>query len=215
MRRRTRRRARRPLPDLAYVVLGHVRVHAGGIHGYRLGQRLAAAPLGVPAVRLAQLYRLLQELGRRGLVARRVEAAGTRPARVVFSVTPAGVTAFRRWLTGPPRGAAPIRDQLIQRLHFADAFPGPALKRFLRDAERECVAELDALRVAYAPAASGGEIPGAARVLVAVALGRRLSADREWLAEIDKLLETEGSRGGTERGGRHVPRAEEGRATAV
>jgi DNA-binding PadR family transcriptional regulator len=215
MRRRTRRRARRPLPDLAYLVLGHVRGHPAGIHGYRLGQRLAAAPLGVPAVRLAQLYRLLHELGRRGLVACRVEAGGTRPARLVFSITPAGTTAFQRWLTGPPRGAVPVRDQLLQRLHFADAFAGSALRRFLRDAARECAAELDAVRATHAPAADGRETPGAASALVALALDRRLSADRDWLAEIERLLDADGSRAGAETGRSGVPRAGDGCATVV
>ncbi len=216
MRRRTRRRVEKPLADLAYLVLGYVRGHPDGIYGYRLGQRVGATPLGLPAVRLAQLYRMLHELGRRGLVKRRVEVGGARPSRLVFSITAAGAAAFRRWLTGPPRGAVPVRDQLLQRLRFVDALPERALKRLVRDAVRECMAEQEALRAAARVTATGTrEMSGAARALMAMALERRVAADRGWLAELERLARPDASDGAAEAPAARTLATVDGRAAAV
>ena len=189
---RRRRVMPAPLSDLHYLILGYVGAQPAGIHGYRLGRRLASSPLGLPAMRLGQLYRILHDLGRRGLVGRRIEADAIRPARLVFSITRAGQASFERWLGGPPRGAIPVREQLLQRLRFADAVPEAVLRRFVRDAQRECTAELAALRVASCPPGNADDDPirpGGARPFMLMALERRLHADRAWLADMERLVD--------------------------
>jgi DNA-binding PadR family transcriptional regulator len=183
------RRARhpeRPLPDLAYLVLGYVGLHPDGVHGYRLGRRLGGTPLGLPSVRLGQVYRLLHALGRRGWLAKRLETGAARPPRWLFTATRAGATVFGRWLAGPPRGGAPVREQLLLRLRFSDQLPDAALRRLVRDAMRECVAEQRELHAALRAAAG---VPAGAQALVSLALEKRLAADRSWLAEMTRLVD--------------------------
>lgn len=87
----------------------------GEAHGYQLlklfTQRLG--PFWHPNI--GQVYQLLHELERRGLVARRDEHAGTRLRRV-FRITARGERALRTWLARRPGWPAPIRDEVLIRL---------------------------------------------------------------------------------------------------
>ncbi len=186
MRRRRSRSANRALPEVAYLVLGHVGAHAE-VHGYRLGRLLATSPLGVPSLHLGQVYRILHDLAQRGLVRSRVETDRSRPSRLLFTITRAGEAAFRRWLAGPARGSAPIRDQLLHRLRFESLIPPASLRRLLRDAVRECEADLADLRSA-ACHLNGPNGDGRA-ALLSIALERRLAADRSWLAEATRFVD--------------------------
>jgi hypothetical protein len=102
-------------------------------------------------------------------------------------ITRAGEATFRRWLAGPARGSAPIRDQLLHRLRFGNLIPPAALRRLLRDAVRECDADLADLRSA-ARHHDGANGDGTA--LLSIALEHRLAADRTWLAEAARFVET-------------------------
>jgi DNA-binding PadR family transcriptional regulator len=182
MARRAPHRALRPLSDAAYLVLGYVAMHADGVHGYRLGAMVSRSPLALPWLRLGQLYRILGELAARGLLEKRVEIGTSRPARVLFTASVAGRAAFRRWLASPARGGTPVREQLLHRLRFAELIPEATLRRMIRDAAQECEIELRELE-----AAASRPLGGGATALIVAALGRRLAADRSWLAEAGHL----------------------------
>src|SRR5438046_10441860 len=101
----------------------------GEAHGYRLlklfNQRLG--PFWHPNI--GQVYQLLHELERRGLVVRRDEGAGSR-ARRIFRLTPRGERALGTWLTPRPAWPAPLRDEILVRLPAAQrgghaALPAP------------------------------------------------------------------------------------------
>ena len=185
MRRRRVRGGNRALPEVAYLILGYVGAHAE-VHGYRLGRLLSASPLGLPSLHLGQVYRLLHELAARGLVRCRIDVERSRPSRRLFALTRAGETAFRRWLAGPARGAAPVRDQLLHRLRFEYLIPAASLRRLLREAARECEADLAGLRTA---ARRGNGASGAGTTLLSIALEHRLAADRNWLTEAARVVD--------------------------
>src|SRR5439155_694536 len=68
---------------------------------------------------IGQVYQLLHELERRGLVVRRDEGAGSR-ARRIFRLTPRGERALGTWLTRRPAWPAPLRDEILVRLLAAE-----------------------------------------------------------------------------------------------
>jgi DNA-binding PadR family transcriptional regulator len=189
MQRRRPRSANRALPEVAYLILGHVAAHAG-VHGYRLGRLLSTSPLGLPSLHLGQVYRILHELAERGLVQCRIEVDRSRPSRQLFTITRAGEAAFRRWLAGPARGSAPVRDQLLHRLRFGDLIPPASLRRLLHEAVRECEADLADLRSA-ARRRNGSD--GDGTTLLSIALEHRLAADRSWLAEAARFIDARSS----------------------
>src|SRR5213079_1051209 len=91
----------------------------GEAHGYRLlklfNQRLG--PFWHPNI--GQVYQLLHELERRGLVVRRDQPFGTRVRRL-FRLTSRGERALATWLTRRPGWPAPLRDEIFVRLLAAE-----------------------------------------------------------------------------------------------
>jgi DNA-binding PadR family transcriptional regulator len=98
----------------------------GEAHGYQLlklfNQRLG--PFWHPNI--GQIYQLLHELERRGLVGRRDQRSGTRLRRV-FRLTPRGERALRTWLARRPGWPPPVRDEILVRLLAAEREGSPAL----------------------------------------------------------------------------------------
>jgi len=91
----------------------------GEAHGYQLLKRfnVRVGPFWHPNI--GQVYQLLHELERRGLVARRDERVGTRLRRV-FRLTPRGDRALRTWLARRPGWPPPLRDEIFVRLLAAE-----------------------------------------------------------------------------------------------
>ena len=180
------RTANTPLSELASVVLGYIGTYPDGVHGYHLGRMLSRSPLGLPSLRLGQLYRILRHLERAGLVRSHIEVAGPRPARYRFVTTPGGRSAFRQWLASLPHGRVPVREQVLNRLRFSDRLPISALQRLLEEAVRACQTELETLRRHETP---GGDPAAEPRPLHCMAVEARLLADRRWLDELQLLIE--------------------------
>ena len=98
----------------------------GEAHGYRLLKRFTEriGPFWHPNI--GQVYQLLHELERRGLVSRRDERAGTRLRRL-FRLTVRGERALRTWLTRRPGWPPPLRDEIFVRLLAAEREGADAL----------------------------------------------------------------------------------------
>jgi DNA-binding PadR family transcriptional regulator len=175
-----------PLSELASVILGYVAMHPDGVHGYLLGRMLSRSPLGMPTLRLGQLYRILHHLERSGLVKSQVEAGGPRPARYRFMTTAQGRSVFLKWLTSLPESAGLVRERVLNRLRFSDRLPGSALRCLLQEAARECQDELEVL---HRKERSSRGPETAARPLHFMAVEARLAADKRWLEEIGALVE--------------------------
>jgi len=175
-----------PLSELASVILGYVAMYPDGVHGYHLGRMLSRSPLGLPTLRLGQLYRILHHLERAGLVKSRVEATGPRPARYRFVTTVQGRSIFLKWLTSLPHGSGPVREQVLNRLRFSHRLPAPAMRYLLEEAARECQEELGNL---HRHKKSTGSLYGEVKSLHLMAVEARLAADQQWLGEIRSLVE--------------------------
>lgn len=173
------------LPEHAYVILGYVGMHAEGVHGYQIGRLLLNSPLGLPLLGLGQLYRVLHQLEGAGFITGTLEVNGAARARYRFSMTRKGGTAFGQWLNGGSRGAAPVRDQLLNRLRFEDQVPRTVLRRLITEAMKECDGELADLKRERRAQATAGVVTS----LHSLALQERLTAYQRWLGEVGKLLE--------------------------
>src|SRR5262249_50527313 len=86
----------------------------GETHGYQLLKRFTAqlGPFWHPNI--GQVYQLLRELERRGLIVRRAESRGTR-ARHLFRLTSRGERALRTWLARRPGWPPPLREEIFVR----------------------------------------------------------------------------------------------------
>jgi len=156
----------------------------GEAHGYQLLKMFneRVGPFWHPNI--GQIYQLLHELARRGLVARRDEEAGTRLRRV-FRLTARGERALHTWLTRRPSWPAPLRDEILIRLLAAERRgPGAVLDQIERqEAEYRRYVALVEQQVAR---------PGTAmtrRLAHEAALGQA-EAHLRWLARCRLLIET-------------------------
>ena len=177
--------ANEQLPEHAYVVLGYVGTYAEGVHGYEIGRLLLRSPLGLPLLGLGQLYRVLHQLESARLVSGAIEMNGAARARYRFKMTRKGEAGFRQWLAGGSRGVTPVRDQLLNRLRFADQVPRPVLTRLVSEAIKECQAELDDLASTGKDRSRDGDVTPLHRL----ALQARLVAYQRWLLEVRNLVE--------------------------
>src|SRR5258705_3245865 len=84
-------------------------------HGYALLKRFRQrlGPFWHPNV--GQVYQLLHELARRGLVTCR-DQPGTPRLRRLFRLTPRGTRALRTWLARRPSWPPPLREEIFVRL---------------------------------------------------------------------------------------------------
>ena len=90
------------------------------LHGYDLYREMTR-PSGLGliwSVKQAQLYGMLARLERDGLIDAEVVVGGTRPARRVFHLTPAGRRAYRAWVTTPSQ-RRDFRLVFLAKLLFA------------------------------------------------------------------------------------------------
>jgi DNA-binding PadR family transcriptional regulator len=169
------------LPDMAYVILGHVGMHPEGIHGYQLGRLLSRSAHRIPSLRLGQLYRVLRRLERAGLVDCHVESESSR-LRYRFAISSRGNACLQKWLSHIPAGTGITCQQLLYRLRFAGRMPGTALLRLVDEAATECATNLEDLS---RRGSSAREVAGPYEA----ALKARLATDRCWLEEVRRMLE--------------------------
>lgn len=108
----------------------------GETHGYQLVKRFHArlGPFWHPNV--GQIYQLLQELERRGLVTRRDDTSSNRMRRC-FRLTARGERALRTFLTRRPAWPPPVRDEMLIRVLAAERDGTPALLDQLTRQESE------------------------------------------------------------------------------
>ena len=106
-----------------YAILGLLRI--GPRHGYELAPYFAAhGPLGlVCTLGVSRLYALLHALEELGLVHAESSVMSGGPPRKVFSLTEAGVSAFREWLDQPIRRLRQIRQDFLLKLYFSRQLP--------------------------------------------------------------------------------------------
>ena len=90
----------------------------GPMHGYELHQQYERGLGQVWRVGMSQAYALLKELEEAGQVEVRVEQQESRPARKIYSLTPAGRQAFKHWVRQPVANTRDIRVLFLAKLYF-------------------------------------------------------------------------------------------------
>jgi DNA-binding PadR family transcriptional regulator len=179
-----------PLTDLAFVILGCVGGYPEGIHGYRLATQLSRVPLRSRALRLGQLYRVLQRLETAGLVKRRLDTTSDSRLRYVYRISKIGESRLNRWLLSVPSESV-TADQLLDRLRFADRMPAAQLRALVEEAHRQCERALnDHLRHDHRSREEGSGAGGFEfGEVYRMALRSRLEADQGWLGAVRELIE--------------------------
>jgi DNA-binding PadR family transcriptional regulator len=154
----------------------------GEAHGYELLKRFnrRLGPYWHPNI--GQVYQLLRQLERRGLVAGRDETAGSRLRRC-FRLTTRGERALRTWLGRRPGWPPPLRDEIFVRFLAVEREGDGALLAQLERQEAEYRRYLDVVR----EEASRPGAPVTRRLAQEAALGLA-EAHLRWLARCRELL---------------------------
>jgi DNA-binding PadR family transcriptional regulator len=101
------------------------------LSGYELAQQMKGTVRFFWHARHSQIYPELARLEAAGLVTHEVVPQHDRPDKKVYSPTPAGMEALRRWVTAPTEPLA-VRDELVLKaysLWLADPASAVALFR--------------------------------------------------------------------------------------
>jgi DNA-binding PadR family transcriptional regulator len=151
------------------------------MHGYKL-KRAFESHLGpVWTVNFGQIYQVLKDLKRRGLVEARFDPGGSHMGRWMYTLTSKGRRALDTWLRRTPQPPAPVRGELFIRL--LAAAPGASSARLDQIAREEvvCRAQLEELlaqRTAFDQIADESTLLRSAAIEAAVVHTR---AHLEWL----------------------------------
>jgi DNA-binding PadR family transcriptional regulator len=108
--------------------------------GYDIRRIFTQTPLGTFSDSPGAIYPALKRLEASGLVRARVEASAGLRQRRLFQMTPAGTSAFKRWLSGPVTRDDVVHDtdELMLRFSFMDQGIGEAASvRFLTSLQHE------------------------------------------------------------------------------
>lgn len=125
------------------LLLGVLREHE--MHGYQLNEVLGHE-LGLP-VRLTKsnAYKLLSKMEADGWVIHKSEQVGNRPARRVYSVTPAGEEAFQTMVRESLATYTVPEFPSTVALYFLDMLPPEELHELLLHRRKMAQANLDQL----------------------------------------------------------------------
>jgi DNA-binding PadR family transcriptional regulator len=127
----------------------------GPAHPYEL-YRVFDAELGfVWRLGRSHLYAHLGQLAGAGLATVRTEARGRRPARNVYSITPAGRKAFREWMRRPTPHVRHIRLEFLARLYFHRRLCLPGLELLVARQKKVLAARMASTRDAVHAAGDG------------------------------------------------------------
>jgi DNA-binding PadR family transcriptional regulator len=170
--------------SIKFAVLGLLRERP--MHGYAVCTAFDEQIGDFWNLNYGQVYPVLVDLEREGLISGHDEQAGKRPRRRVFSISPMGREAFRAWLAKPSGGLRPFRDEFYVRLLFAESdtnLLGTLLhEQLVRTQER--LAALIAERDAYKASGQASRV----RVLFAEASILHAEADLKALRRCEAAL---------------------------
>lgn len=138
-------RSRQPL-GLEHAILGFLRAQPA--HGYDLYQRLIApAALGaVWPLKQSQFYALVARLEAEGYLTVTAEPRGSLPPRKLLRLTPAGESAFARWLRAADDPGDEHQRSFLARLYFTQQLDPDAAQQLLSAQRQQVRAWLQAVR---------------------------------------------------------------------
>lgn len=133
------------LSELEGVVLGML-WSMGPQTAYSIRQIFLKSPSPHWATSAGTIYPLVKRLHQRGLIRSERHATGRREG-LMYTLTPAGVKALRRWIGPDPAAiatAVPV-DALRLRLRFMGALPEREQAALIKNARRQLTASLKQL----------------------------------------------------------------------
>lgn len=113
--------------------------------GYGVGRLLRHDLSHIWDARLQQIYGELAKLEAQGLVVAKTVDLPNRPAKKIYSLTPAGQEALDEWLSQRPPPCSP-KDDLLVQLFCLERMPHEVVLRRLDERREECVREVIELR---------------------------------------------------------------------
>jgi len=135
------------ITQLGFALLGLINQQP--MSGYDLRKVFTTTALGSYSDSPGAIYPALKRLAGRGLVRGSVEKTGALRTRRVFTITPAGLTAFKAWLKRPVTRQDIVRnvDDLLLRFAFMDQALGARHSlRFLEQFAEQVVNYIPELR---------------------------------------------------------------------
>jgi PadR family transcriptional regulator AphA len=120
--------------SIEYAILGFL--NREPLTGYDLKKRFAASQVLYWSGNSNQIYSALVALHKQGLVTRTVENQESGPSRKVYTITPKGIDALKRWVLSPP-DLPQLRNSFLVRLAFAETLSPDELDALLGTYETE------------------------------------------------------------------------------
>ena len=100
--------------------------------GYELTQFFESAAKWVWTAPQSQIYPLLRQMEKNGLIAGEVQLRGEKLKRTSYSLTDEGLAELRRWIA-EPQVEPPTRDALLLQVLFSDLVEPEVCERVLRN----------------------------------------------------------------------------------
>lgn len=172
---------------LRYVLLGLLSKQPNT--GYGIARELRRSLDQVWDARLQQIYAELARAHEQGLVDVRAIELPNRPAKKVYTLTPAGAEALDDWLAERDDAYAP-RDDLLVKLYCLDRVPRAAVLRNLATRAERFAGRAEELRrrSAQVPRTDPARL---GELLTLEAALTRAEAEVSWCERALTLLETE------------------------
>jgi DNA-binding PadR family transcriptional regulator len=124
----------------------------GPRHPYELYQEFSRDLGRVWDIGQSHLYAYLKQLAESRLAEVKVETPSKRPARNVYTITPAGQEAFLHWLHQPTQHVRHIRLEFLARLYFFRRLKLPGLEQLILSQKTLLQTRIESLSLAIAEA---------------------------------------------------------------
>jgi len=130
-------------PSPQPVLLGFLM--PGPKHPYELHQEFERELGRVWRIGQSHLYAYLKQLAESGLATVQTEAQPNRPARNVYTITPAGQQVFLNWLHQPTQHVRHIRLDFLAHLYFYRRLGLPGLEQLVADQQALILSYVESL----------------------------------------------------------------------
>lgn len=127
-----------PFPSSEFALLGFL--YPGASYGYELHKKITeASGIGmVWGVKMSNLYAQLDKLERKGLIFGNLKSSDAHPARMEYSLTPAGKVTFESWLSQTVDHPRDFRQEFMVRIFFMSRYKSEQMATFIQAQTEEC-----------------------------------------------------------------------------
>lgn len=127
-----------------YVILGLLMKEER--HGYEIHHHFSSGLGRVWYAGRSQIYALLKGLEMTGKVVSEVEIQDNRPAKKVYSITPAGRETFLSWVHGPVEKIRDLRLEFLAKFFFMRELEPAAIGELISKQVKVCQGQLEGIK---------------------------------------------------------------------